>query len=310
MSTDPARALSQRRGCGTVGGMPEPRPWSAAAARAEGITRGVRRGLPYVRLAHDLRVPLDDAVDARGRLALLATALPADAVFSHGTAASLLGADVDLPARPHVALTPRRVLPQWAGLTVHTRRLEPADVVRVDGLRVTSGAQTFLDLAAQRSAAELLAVGDGLARRGRLTPAALADRLARADRIRGVVRARQVAPVVSPLAASRPESLLRWWLVDSPLPDPMPQVPVVDRRGRVVAHGDLGYPEYKVLLEYEGRQHADADQFGRDVDRYSLMAAGGWLALRFARPHLGGPWAVVERTRGALLSRGWRPGPS
>jgi very-short-patch-repair endonuclease len=76
-----------------------------------------------------------------------------------------------------------------------------------------------------------------------------------------------------------------------------------------VAHGDLGYPEWKVLLKYEGRQHAESDQFGRDIDRYSLMAADGWLTLRFAARHIGGPVAVVERTRRALVSRGWRPTP-
>ena len=77
----------------------------------------------------------------------------------------------------------------------------------------------------------------------------------------------------------------------------------------MVGHADLGYPRWKVALEYEGRQHAGAEQFGRDVDRYSLMAADGWLTLRFAARHLNGPVVVVDRTRRALLSRGWRPEP-
>jgi very-short-patch-repair endonuclease len=102
---------------------------------------------------------------------------------------------------------------------------------------------------------------------------------------------------------------MRYWLVTSDLPDPQPQVPVRDCWGRVVAHGDLGYEEWKVLLEYEGRQHADVDQFGRDIDRYSLMAADGWLALRFAARHACGPAIVLDRTRRALMSRGWRPDP-
>jgi hypothetical protein len=105
---------------------------------------------------------------------------------------------------------------------------------------------------------------------------------------------------------SRPESLLRVWLLESDLPEPGTQVPVHDGRGREVAHGDLGYARWRVLLEYEGQHHAEADRFGKDVDRYSLMAADGWLVLRFAKRHLQ-PWTVVERTRGALLSRGWRP---
>jgi hypothetical protein len=84
-------------------------------------------------------------------------------------------------------------------------------------------------------------------------------------------------------------------------------VPILDQRGREVAHADLGYREWKLALEFEGRQHADGEQFGRDVDRYSLMAADGWLVLRFAHRHLTGPRVTVERTRRALLSRGWHP---
>ena len=99
---------------------------------------------------------------------------------------------------------------------------------------------------------------------------------------------------------------MRYWLLSSDLPDPHAQVPVHDRWGRVVAHGDLGYPDRKVLLEYEGRQHAEAEQFSRDIDRYSLMSADGWLVLRFANRHLN-RGTVLDRTRRALMSRGWRP---
>ncbi|MPQ99170.1 hypothetical protein GB931_14820 [Modestobacter sp. I12A-02628] len=289
--------------------MESPRPWSAAAARAAGTSRSRRRGIEHVRLAHDVRVPLTDAVDRVELLGLLASALPADAAFSHDTAAALLGAPVDLPARPQIALTPRRVLPQHGWVDVHARALTDVDVVAAGGLRVTSGAQTFLDLAARLPAAELTAVGDALMRRGHLTADHLTERLMRAGRVRGVVRARAVAPLLTPLAQSRPESLMRYWLLASDLPTPEPQVPVHDRSGRVVAHGDLGYREWRTLLEYEGRQHADAEQFDRDVDRYSLMATGDWLVLRFSRRHLRGPHVVVARTRAVLLNRGWRPGP-
>ena len=266
------------------------------------------RGPSFVRLAHGVVVRLDDAIDERDRLRLLASVLPPDAAFSHQTAAVLLGAPVPTPSRPHVALAPRRVLPQHAGLVVHGRRLQPEDVVLHSGLRVTSGAQTFLDLAAVLPPQELLAAGDALVRLGHLDTARLEARLARADRVRGVVRARACAPLLCGLAQSRPESVIRYWLVTSDLPDPRPQLPVLDRWGREVAHGDLGYDRWKVLLEYEGRQHAERDQFRRDVDRYPLMAVGSWCVLRIADHHLPAGRTVVERTRAALLSRGWRPG--
>jgi hypothetical protein len=253
---------------------------------------------------------LDDAIDEREKLRLLASVLPGDAAYSHATAAALLGAPADFPPRPHVALTPRRVLPQHAGFVVHARRLEADDVLTLDGLRVTSGAQTFLDLAATLWPPDLVAMGDALLRKRHMTAETLAARLARADRVRGVVRARACAPHLSPLSMSRRESWMRYWLLVSDLPDPQPQIPVKDRWGRTVAHGDLGYESWKVLIEYEGRHHADVDQFGRDIDRYSLFAADGWLVLRFADRHVGGPTVVVDRTRRALLSRGWSPGQS
>jgi very-short-patch-repair endonuclease len=101
---------------------------------------------------------------------------------------------------------------------------------------------------------------------------------------------------------------MRYWLTTSELPNPEVQVPVHDRWGREVAHADLGYSRWRVALEYEGRQHAERNQFGRDIDRYSLMAADGWLTLRFAARHVNGPAVVIDRTRRALASRGWHPG--
>jgi hypothetical protein len=285
-----------------------PPTYTAASARAAGLSRGQLRGPAFLRLSHDLVVRLADAIDLRERLQLIATVLPADAAYSHLTAAALLGAHVDAPARPHVAMTPRRVLPQRADLVVHGRLLEPGDVVEHDGLRITSGAQTFLDLAQHLPPPELVAVGDALLRAEHLTPESLARRLARADRVRGVVRARACAPLLSGGSMSRPESLMRFWLVQSDLPDPRPQLPVHDRWGRAVAHADLGYEEWKVALEYEGQQHAEIDEFGSDIDRYSLMAADGWLVLRFAKRHLN-RGTVLDRTRRALVNRGWRPSP-
>ena len=282
-----------------------PPAWTTAEARAAGLSRGWLRGSGFVRLAHGYTARLDDAVDGVERLRLLARVLPDDAAFSHATAAAVLGAPVDVPSRAHVALTPRRVLPQRAEFVVHARRLVDDDVVRHRGLRLTSGAQTFLDLAEVLPPWELVAVGDALLRAGHLDAVSLAERLARAARVRGVTRARECAPLLSPLAMSRPESLIRYWLAVSHQPTPAPQVPVPDRWGRPVAHADLGYEEWKLALEYEGRQHADQDQFGRDVDRYSLMAADGWLVLRFAGRHLHGPAVVLDRTRRALISRGW-----
>lgn len=288
-------------------GIPLGSSYTWSEARRHGVTRRQIQGdgIPLSRGLY-----LSSAVEPRlpERCRAWTRVLPADAAFALGTAAVLLGVSDKETTSVHIALTPRRVLPQRPGLIVHLRRLEDADVIQHAGLRVTSGAQTFLDLAAVLPADELFILGDSLMRAGRLRTEDLRGRLTRADRVRGVVNARRWAPLLSAAAASPRESLLRYWLLCSDLPSPELQLPIVDARGRQVVHADLGYSRWKVALEYEGRQHADQEQFGRDVDRYSLMAADGWLILRFASRH--GPYAVVERTRRALINRGWQPGQS
>jgi hypothetical protein len=135
--------------------------------------------------------------------------LPPDVAFGLETAAALLGADLRPPPGVQVVLRPRPVLPRRAGLQVHVRDLRRGDVIEVAGLRVTSGAQTFLDLAARMPPAELVAVGDALMRSPHLSAEELAARLTRADGARGVVRARECAPLLTPTTQSRPESLVR-----------------------------------------------------------------------------------------------------
>jgi hypothetical protein len=188
--------------------------------------------------------------------------LPAQAAFGGVTAAVLAGAPLAAPSRPTVVVPPDVAVPARRELITVVRTLAPADVRLLDGVRSTSGAQTFLDLAAQLPPHELVAVGDALCRQHHLDADALQERLARADRVRGVVRARECAPLLSPMAQSRPESLIRYWLLTSELPAPTPQVPVTDRWGRVVAHGDLGYSDWRVIVGYEGRQHAERASSG------------------------------------------------
>lgn len=230
--------------------------------------------------------------------------LPETAVVSHVTAASLLQAPVRAGWPLEFCVPPGAARARRRGIRVHVRDLGPADAVVHRGLAVTSGPQTWLDLAATHAPEDLVVVGDALYRAGHLDRTTLAERLTRADGVRGVVRARECAPLLTPLSASRPESLVRYWLTVSDLPDPVPQLPVCDRSGRVVLHADLGWAQWKVALEYEGRQHADPEQFGRDLRRYTAMAADGWLLLRYGRADLGAKQRLLARAAAALRSHG------
>ena len=216
-------------------------------ARELGATRSQIRddGLP---IARGLFVSRALAPDLPTRCRAWVTRLPDDAAFGMETAAALLGAPCPASSRIHVVLTPRRVLPQFEGITVHARALRPVDLGNAGGVRVTSGAQTFLDLAARLAPWDLVPLGDGLMRIGAMDAVALDDRLSTANRVRGVVRARAWAPHLTPLAGSARESLLRYWLLTSRLPVPDVQIPVLDRWGREVAHADLGWARWKVAL--------------------------------------------------------------
>jgi hypothetical protein len=272
-------------------------------ARDAGLTRAQRRddGVRVSRGAYVSRaVPLSLHAACSAVLPLL----PADTVVSHRTAAALLGAPVPHGWPLEVSVPPGTYRPRRRRLRVHVRDLLAEDATEHRGLPVTSGPQAWLDLAAVLGPPELVAVGDALYRAGHLDEGSLAGRLARADGVRGVVRAREWAPLLSPLAMSRPESVVRCLLIQAGLPHPRPQVEIESASGQVVAHSDLGWPEWRVAVEYEGRQHADRRQFGRDLDRYSLMAADGWLTIRYGADHLRRPEVIVDRATRALRSRG------
>jgi hypothetical protein len=150
--------------------------------------------------------------------------LPPGSVVSHLSAAALLGAPVEHRWPLDVTVPPGCYRPRQERLRTHVRTMTPDDVVEQLGLPVTSGAQTWLDLAAVLPARELVAVGESLWRAEHLDDGVLAARLERADGVRGVVLARQWAPLLTPRAASRPESLLRVALLEGDVPDPEVQV--------------------------------------------------------------------------------------
>ena len=190
--------------------------------------------------------------------------LPTGAVVSHRTAAALLGAPVPHGWPLEVSVPPGTYRPRRRRIRVHVRGLLDEDAIHHRGLPVTSEPRTWLDLAAVLPPPELVAVGDALFRAGHLDQHSMSGRLTRVDGVRGVVRARQWAPLLSPLAMSRPESVVRCVLIEAGLPHPRPQVEISSPGGRVVAHSDLGWPQCRVAVEYEGRRHAERGQFGRD----------------------------------------------
>lgn len=71
----------------------------------------------------------------------------------------------------------------------------------------------------------------------------------------GVKHCREALPQLRSPVDSPPETMLRLAIISRGLPEPRVNCPVPVRGG--VLHADLGYPDLKIAIEYEGAYHFD-----------------------------------------------------
>jgi very-short-patch-repair endonuclease len=69
----------------------------------------------------------------------------------------------------------------------------------------------------------------------------------------------------------------------------------------------MGWPEYRVGVEYDGVQHwTDPETHAEDISRLEFLAAQGWTIVRVSARHLRyESEAIVRRAKYALQKRGW-----
>lgn len=90
-------------------------------------------------------------------------------------------------------------------------------------------------------------------------------------------------------------------LVAQGIPRPQTQIEFHDLRIRV----DMGWPEWKVAVEYDGIQHwTDSRQRSWDIERIALLEALGWTVIRVSAEMLSRPDSVIERVRTKLRAAG------
>ncbi|MET0934090.1 MAG: DUF559 domain-containing protein [Mycetocola sp.] len=225
--------------------------------------------------------------------------------------------DLYLPTRletsgtVHVtAISPARA-PRTTG--VAARQVEPGRITvgSCGAVPVISPVDTWCELAELLTVEELVEMGDGLVRRVRplATMDELSDAVGRSTGRRGSRNLRAAFARVRPGTDSRQETRLRLYIVDAGLPEPLVNDEIRDRRGFFLALGDLVYPEWKVLVEYDGSHHFASEQQGHhDVDRLDLLMADGWRVVRVHREHMPNRAATRIRTiRAALARAGWTP---
>lgn len=172
------------------------------------------------------------------------------------------------------------------------------DVAVIDGLRVTGGTRTALDLACRARRGAALAALDALLRAGATSPAELLTALEGRARGRGVCQARALVPLADGRAESPGESIIRLALLDAGLGPVELQVPVCGGRYRV----DI-LVRRRVIVEFEGSHHDRPDTQWADRRRFNALAAlPAVLVLRYTSADLGRLGAVVTDVRRALRS--------
>ncbi|MCC5952097.1 MAG: DUF559 domain-containing protein [Acidimicrobiia bacterium] len=235
--------------------------------------------------------------------ACLATTQPAG--ISHRAAARrwgvrLTGPDLEL------STVGRQTLP---GVLVHRAPdLIHGDIRWVDGVPITTPARTLVDLGAVCHDSTVAEALEKLLMERATTLDAVRHCLARVRRSgRPGVAAIDAALGTRALGDARAESVLEARFAelcrDAGLPSPDYQVTieVASQRFRV----DFAYLRYRVIIEIDGfAHHGGRASFHADRRRDQLLAAHGWLVLRFtARDLDDGPDHVISVLAQTLASR-------
>jgi hypothetical protein len=229
---------------------------------AQGFLRRVLRGV-YV------SSQLDDTLALRARA--LSLIVSPSAVVADRTAAWLHGVDVLLPGE-QLEVPPICVRHRSQGGRVRRpevdagqRILADSDVMRIDGVLVTTPLRTACDLAMQRNRDRAFSSLEAMLHAG----VARSDVEAQLPRFKGRrhVRAfRDFLPWAESRADSIPESVtkLRWY--DTTPPYPQQQRPVIGPRGQEWSL-DLGVDDLFFAVEYDGEEFHGPDDEESDAER-------------------------------------------
>lgn len=253
------------------------KPFSRRSALASGLRPSQLRARRFRQLYRGVYVAAGAHLSLVGQCRAALLALPRGAVISRFTAAELWGGIVPARSRLTVTLPFGSSARHPAFEVTRARRMPPQR--RHKGLPVTTPERTFLDLAAVLDLVDLVVLGDSLVRCGVTTPRKL---VAAAREFRGArtALARRAAGLVREGVDSAMETRVRLMIVLAGLPEPVVNHILRDEQGAWVHRLDLSYPELRIAIEYDGRQHAESsEQWVRDVGRREDFDNLGWRML-------------------------------
>jgi hypothetical protein len=248
--------------------------------------------------------------DVLRRIRAVDVRLDVDHWFSHSSAAVLHGcwtwrlSDVVHLTQlrpPNAAQTRDRCLRR------HWTDLPHRDRDELLGLPVTTLERTVVDCARTLRPAQALVIADS-ALRGGADAELIATILRESAGSRGIVQAREVCQLTDARSESPGETILRWIVHDAGLPAPEVGLAVATRRGTFWV--DLGWPEWKVAVEFDGAVKYSGGDYGdpsarilAEKARQDALEEAGWIVIRIVWSDLADAAATADRIRRALARR-------
>ena len=190
--------------------------------------------------------------------------------------------------------------PSPPGIRIHSGTLATDETVTVGEMTCTSVPRTCYDIGRRQPLDTGIIRIDALLNATKVAAQQVTSIEQRYPGARGVRRLRKALDLVDAGAESPQETRLRLLLVRSGLPRPTTQIRVTDgvQRRRI----DMGWPRWRVGVEYDGEQHWSAPrEHASDIERLEFLAGLGWtivrvsaIQLRYRQPE------IVARVAAAL----------
>jgi hypothetical protein len=272
-----------------------------------GIALSDLLGPNFTRLFHDTYVSSRQMINLRVRANTIMKRLPAATHVSHHTAVRLWGGVAPDSADIHLSMASRDARCRRAGVAAHLGS-PAAQTTICGGLPISTPVQALLDLASVGvSLVDLIIAGDSLVKANDLDPVQF---VAAADGYQGrnAKRARRAASLVRADVDSPMETRIRLLIVFAGLPEPQVNFILRIADGEWRWRFDLCYPEYKLIIEYDGRQHAfDSGQWIHDLERREWLDQDGWrMIIVVSEDIYVHPLRKLQRVKAALEDRGAR----
>jgi hypothetical protein len=282
-----------------IEGVPAPlllRPFTTATALAHMTRHELEAGGDYRRVGHGVWMVADEDLSHGRRIQGVLGRNRPGLVLVGPSAAWAHGCLLAEPESPVHVVGKARV---GTDLVRHRTPLRPGDVVRTPLGLATSLRRTAVDLARGIGTAHLDHLGrvvwsDALLRVSGLRAAEARGALLGASGLHGLATARKVLGDARDGVDSPKETELRLLITGAGFPEPRTQCPV-RLHGRVIAHLDLGWEEYRAGAEFDGAGHRERRQHSRDLDRHNGIRVAEWRVLQVDQRLLDRPAAVLSR---------------